>query len=75
MIQQIDFVLKGNDLKQLLTIMSMEHESGSSVLMDMHGMPGMGSMGRPPPTVGIGEHENPVSNPSGDEADMLSNES
>ena len=53
--------------------MSIEHESGSSVLIDMHGMPGMGSMGRPPATVadeGKGEHENPGSNPIGD-PDML----
>ena len=48
--------------------MSMEQESGSSVLMEMQGMPGMGSMGRPPATVGIGEQR---SKPMGDEADML----
>jgi len=51
--------------------MSMEQESGSSVLMEMQGMPGIGSMGRPPATVGMGEHENPASNPIGEEADML----
>ena len=54
--------------------MSIEHESGSSVLMDMHGIPGMGSMGRPPATValaGNGEHENPGSKPRGEDADML----
>jgi hypothetical protein len=60
-----------NDCKQFLTIMSMEQESGSSVLMEMQGMPGIGSMGRPPATVGMGEHENPASNPIGEEADML----
>lgn len=51
--------------------MSMEQESGSSVLMEMHGIPGMGSMGRPPATVWMGEQENPGSNPIGDDAEML----
>ncbi len=48
--------------------MSMEQESGSSVLMEIHGMPGMGSMGRPPATVEMCEQR---SNPMGEEADML----
>jgi hypothetical protein len=54
--------------------MSIEQESGNSVLIDMHGIPGMGSISIPPATVadvGRGEQENPVSKPNGDEADML----
>ena len=50
----------------------MEQESGNSVLIDMHGIPGIGSISIPPATVAdVGEQENPVSKPSGDEADIL----
>lgn len=56
-------------MKSILTIISIEQESGSSVLMEIQGMPGIGSRGTLPAIVD-GDDTNAVSKSKGDEADI-----
>ena len=57
LVERITLKFKFNKSFQKLTITSMEQESGSSVLIEIQGIPGIGSMGSPPAKVATPEPE------------------